>query len=87
MGKNVIPTISWSDERSFEFCFEGVEQESIVAVSTHGNRYAIDDFMKGYNELLRKIKPRAIICYGKPFPEMQGNVIAIPYNHREGCEV
>ena len=87
MGKNVIPTISWSDERSFEFCFEGVEQESIVAVSTHGNRYAKDDFMKGYNELLLKIKPCAIICYGKPFPEMQGNVVAIPYNHREGCEV
>lgn len=87
MGKIVIPTISWSDERSFDFCFDGVEEGSFVAVSTHGNRNEKEDFLRGYNELLIKIRPRAIICYGKPFTEMQGNVIAIPYNHREGCEV
>ncbi len=86
-GKTVIPTISWSDEKSFEFCFDGIEEGSTVAVSTHGNRNAKEDFLQGYNELLIKIKPCAIICYGKPFPEMQGNVIAVPYNHREGCEV
>lgn len=86
-GKTVIPTISWSDEKSFEFCFDGIEEGSMVAVSTHGNRNAKEDFMQGYNELLKKVKPCAIICYGKPFPEMQGNVIAVPYNRREGCEV
>ena len=87
MGKNVIPTVSWSNEQSFEFCFDGIEEGSLVAVSTHGNRYAKEDFLCGYNKLLQKIKPCGIICYGTPFPEMKGNIIAIPYNHREGCEV
>lgn len=35
--------------------------------------------MLGYNEMLRKIKPSAIICYGTPFDEMKGNVIAVDY--------
>ena len=26
LGLRVIPTISWGDESSFEFCFDGVEQ-------------------------------------------------------------
>lgn len=86
-GKKVIPTVSWSDERSFEFCFDGIEEGSAVAVSTHGNRNAKEEFLRGYHELLKKIHPCAIICYGKPFAEMKGNVIAMPYNHREGCEV
>ncbi len=83
----MIPTISWSNERSFKFCFDGVEEGSIVAVFTYGNRNAEEDFMRGYNELLKKIKPCAIICYGKPFDAMQGKVVSVPYNHREGCEV
>jgi hypothetical protein len=37
-------------------------------------------FMQGYNELLRKIQPSAIICYGKPFEEMKGNVIEVDYS-------
>ncbi|MCM1367487.1 MAG: DUF4417 domain-containing protein [Roseburia sp.] len=86
-GMTVIPTVSWSDERSFEFCFDGIERGSIVAVSTHGSRNAKEDFLRGYRELLKKIEPCSIICYGKPFAEMEGNVIAIPYNPREGCEV
>lgn len=32
-GLTVIPTISWSNSRSFEFCFDGVEQGSIVAIT------------------------------------------------------
>ncbi len=86
-GLNVIPTVSWSDERSFEFCFDGIEQGSTVAVSTYGSRNAREDFLRGYKELLKKVKPCSIICYGKPFVEMDGNIIALPYNPREGCEV
>lgn len=35
--------------------------------------------MNGYNEMLRRIKPKAIICFGKPFEEMEGNIIAVDY--------
>ncbi len=88
LGLKVIPTISRSDERSFDFCFDGIEKGSIVAISTHGNNKTKEKFLKGYNKMLEKIEPSAIICYGKPFLEMtKDNLIVFPYKHSEGKEV
>ena len=87
LGLKVISTISWSDERSFDFCFDGVEEGSVVAVSTHGNHKAKEEFMLGYNKMLEIVKPYAIICYGKPFKEMEGNLYIFPYNRKENSEV
>ncbi len=86
LGIKVIPTISWSDERSFDFCFEGVEKGSVVAVSTHGNHKCEQEFMLGYKKMLEIIKPSAIICYGKPFKDMVGNIKVFPYNRHENSE-
>lgn len=83
-GMRVIPTIEWGDERSFEFCFDGVEQGSVVAVSTYSREQYKAEFLLGYNIMLERIKPSAIICYGDPFPSMTGNIKVInPYNHEE----
>ena len=84
-GMRVIPTVSWGDERSFAFCFEGIPKGSTVAVSTymvseHGNRADQKPFfMKGYEELLRRVEPERILCYHEPFPEMRGNIVPIDY--------
>lgn len=78
-GLIVIPAISWGLAPTFEFCFDGVEQSSIVAVSTVGCLKARLNFMRGYDKMLEKINPKAIICYGKTFPEMEGNIIEVPY--------
>jgi predicted RNA-binding Zn-ribbon protein involved in translation (DUF1610 family) len=76
LGLTVIPTVSWGDERSFHFCFDGIEEGSIVAVSTYYRENCELDFMLGYNEMMKRIKPSAVICYDDPFPSMQGNVIS-----------
>lgn len=66
---SVIPTVSWGNENTFEFCFDGIEKGSAVAVSTymvseHGNHKDQKEFfLKGYNEILRRIEPETIICY------------------------
>lgn len=78
-GIKVIPTVAWGDPNTFWFCFDGIETGSVVAVSTLGVRKEKALFMQGYNELLRKIKPDAIICYGEPFPEMRGKIIPVDY--------
>jgi len=39
-------------------------------------------FMKGYNEMLNQIEPEAVLCYGTPFKEMDGNIIKIDYWHK-----
>ena len=78
-GITVIPTVSWGLPQSYHFCFNGIEEGSVVAVSTVGVRTEKDFFLQGYNELLRRIKPSAVICYGKPFEEMQGKIITVDY--------
>ena len=79
-GINVIPTISWGGPSSFAYCFDGIEKGSTVAVSTIGcKRNNKVSFMQGYNEMLAKIKPETIICFGKPFKEMTGTIIFVDY--------
>lgn len=85
-GIRVIPTVNWGDESTFDFCFQGIEKGSTVAVSTymateHDNRNDQKAwFMAGYNEMLRQIEPERIICYNTPFPEMGGNIVYVDYD-------
>jgi hypothetical protein len=78
-GLTVIPTVSWSTPRSYEFCFDGIEKHSIVAVGTIGCKGNKTGFMRGYNAMLDKLEPVAIICFGTPFEEMTGNIIPVDY--------
>ena len=83
-GMIVIPTISWGSIPCLEFCFDGIEKGSVVAVSTYTREDNRDDFMLGYNKMLEIIEPSAIICYGTPFHEMKGKIKAIdPFNKEE----
>ena len=80
LGVKVVPTIGWSDEKSFDFCFDGVEKGSIVAVGTVGvmnNKEAKELFIKGYNEMLKRIEPSKIIIYGNEIEGLEGDKIYI----------
>lgn len=84
-GLRVIPTVSWGNENTFDFCFLGIPKGSTVAVSTymvseHDNRCDQKEFfMKGYREMLRQIEPDRIVCYNTPFAEMEGNIVFVDY--------
>ena len=78
-GMIVIPTVSWGLTRSFEFCFDGVQKNSIVAIGMIGCKSNKNNFLKGYNQMLLKIEPEAVICLGTPFDEMDGNIISVDY--------
>lgn len=78
-GKIVIPTVSWGLARSFEFCFDGIQKNCIVAIGMIGCKRNKRDFLKGYYQMISKIEPQAIICFGHPFPEMKGNIIEVDY--------
>ena len=46
-----------------------------------------NEFMKSYNKMMQVIKPSAIICYGKQFNEMYGNIKSIdPFDSKELIE-
>lgn len=76
-GLTVIPTISWSEKKSFDFCFDAIEQGSDVAVGMIGCKHNKKKFLYGYDAMLERITPNKIICVGKPFEEMRGNLIVV----------
>lgn len=78
-GLVVIPTISWSGARSYEFCFEAVEKNSIVAIGMIGCKHSKHSFLRGYEAMMSKIEPSTVICFGTPFKEMTGNIVAVDY--------
>lgn len=63
-GCTVIPTVTWSDRESFEFCFDGIEPGSVVAISTVGCRNVKHLFSAGVDAMIKTISPHAILCYG-----------------------
>ena len=89
LGVKVIPTIGWSDERSFDFCFEGVEKGGIVAVGTVGvmnDDKAKKLFLQGYNEMMKRLEPKKVLIYGSKFEGLAGDIIEIKpfYNKFRG---
>ena len=66
-GIKVIPTISWAEPETYCFCFEGIPEGSIVAISTVGIKRDKDSlavYQDGVNAMIDKIKPSKIIVYG-----------------------
>jgi len=73
-GLVVVPTIAWSTPESYEFCFEGVETNSPVAVSTQGIKWDADTYKRfehGFMAMIERISPRFVISYGKLPAELQ----------------
>jgi len=62
-GLNVVPCISWSDKQSFEYCFNGVEVGSVVAISNVGCRNLDNKkfFDSGFDAMIEKLKPSKIL--------------------------
>lgn len=85
-GITVIPTISWSDHDSFEWCFDGEPVGGTVAVSSVGTQINPDAaglFLDGYREMLRRLQPAEIILYGAVPDGCEGNIINVaPYQRR-----
>ena len=38
------------------------------------------EYLHGYDAMLDALAPSAIICLGKPFAEMRGNVVPVKYD-------
>ncbi len=66
-GVTVIPTVSWAEPETFSFCFDGLEKGSVVAVSTIGvkkSKAAFAVWKSGMDELIKRLEPSAVLCYG-----------------------
>ena len=72
-GLNVIPTISWSDPESYDWCFDGEPKRSVVSISTIGIMRSANArrlFALGFEAMMKRIKPTQVLCFGYSFDEL-----------------
>lgn len=63
-GVTMIPTVSWGDERSFDFAFLGIPKGSVIAVSTIGRKTAGEGWDRGYIAAVEAIDPELVFVVG-----------------------
>ncbi len=84
-GINVINNVRWGTEESFDYCFEGIPENSIVSIGTVGGgpRKLIDRgrFEIGLNKMIEILHPHTILVYGSAngtcFDELRKHGITI----------
>lgn len=84
-GIPVIPTVRWSDESSFRYCFNGLPEHSILAVSTHGcikSREQKAMFRKGLVKMIELLSPTDVIVYGYMPEDVFGGLEGLTRFHR-----
>lgn len=70
-GIDVIPIVYWSDERSWEYCFDGIPCHSVISVNNIGNavKEAKELWDAGMRELIKRKQPEKILLYGNGVKE------------------
>lgn len=84
-GIKVIPTISWAEKETFEFCFDGIPKGSIVSISTIGvkkDERALAIWKDGVDEMIKRIQPSAILIYGGKLDYDFGDIEVIYYSNK-----
>lgn len=68
-GLQVIPSVSWGNADSFEYCFDGLPQNSVLSLGGLGNAHhqsMIELWEYGVHLTIKRLNPIALIIYGAP---------------------
>lgn len=72
-GFNIIPVASWYVESDFEWCFDGLPENSSIAITTNGcmsSPYSKRILLHGVAELQRQKSPANLIVCGRHVNEL-----------------
>ena len=84
-GIKVIPTISWAERDTFQFCFQGIPKGSIVSISTIGVKRdpeALKIWTEGVDEMIKQIEPSAILIYGGELEYDYGDIKVVYFENK-----
>lgn len=84
-GIKVIPTMSWAEKETFEFCFQGIPEGSVVSVSTIGvkeDKNALKIWNEGMKEMIKRIHPSTILVYGGKLDFDYGDIKVIYFENK-----
>ena len=90
-GGAVINNVRWGTDETFDYCFEGIPTNSIVAIGTVASglrkKQNREIFTTGFQKMLEVLKPKTIIVYGsanyKCFAEIRQDVEIIEFCSRK----
>lgn len=83
-GLIVIPTVSWSTEESFDFCFDGLPKNGTLAISTIGikrNDEQYNIWKNGVDEMIKRLSPKNLLVYGGKVEYDYKNINVIYYKN------
>ena len=84
-GLIVIPTISWAEPETYEFCFQGIPEGSVVSISTIGvkrDKDALKIWEDGVTAMIERIKPSAILIYGGKLEYDYGDIKTVYFENQ-----
>ncbi|MCT7952319.1 DUF4417 domain-containing protein [Ancylothrix sp. C2] len=71
-GIKVIPSVNWCDSKSFEYGFEGILPNTVMAITTN-TVFEADfwSFHLGLRKMIEVLHPSKILVVGCKFPELE----------------
>lgn len=85
IGIIVIPTVSWAEEETFDFCFDGLPKRATLSISTIGVKkddYNFSLWKNGVDEMIRRLKPRTLLIYGGKVDYDFGNIKTVYFENK-----
>ncbi len=82
----VIVTVGWVDENTYDICFAGIEDGTVLMISTLGvnNNESIEDFKNGYFEMRKRFPNSKVICVGDRLSFMEDSIYYVKYKDSFG---
>ena len=84
MGMLVIPTVSWCEEETFDFCFDGLPRGATLSISTIGVKqddYNFNLWKAGVDEMIKRLKPKTLLIYGGKVDYDYGDIKVIYFDN------
>lgn len=84
-GVNLIPNVTWSLPDSYDYSFDGMPNNSVIAInctSIINNNLSKYFWYKGYEEALARLNPKGIIRYGTIMPGEKNEISYYYQNER-----
>lgn len=76
-GVNIIANVTWSLPDSYDYCFAGIPENMVIAIGSNGVNANKDSkylWYRGYEEAIRRLKPKRIIRYGQKMPDEREDI-------------